>query len=88
MATIQPTTKAALFIRNYRREPFHRFEEDKTANTPMTSRNYTSPLPPPMLLLSNPHLHHLRLSTHNPNNTPCTGRSHNHHKPIYKSCKP
>jgi antitoxin component of MazEF toxin-antitoxin module len=34
MVTIQPTTRDALFIKTYRREPSHHFEEDKTANTP------------------------------------------------------
>ena len=43
MVTIQPTTKAALFTKIYRREPSHRFEEDKTANTPVTSSNHIHP---------------------------------------------
>ena len=76
MVTIQPTARAALFIKTYRREPFHHFEEDKTANTPMTSRNHIPPLPPPMLPLTNLHPHHPRLTTHN---TQGTDSSRNHH---------
>ena len=69
MVTTQPTTKAALSIKTYRTEPSHRFEEDRKAETHMTSRKHTLTLPPPVLLLSNLHTLHLRLLTHNPNNT-------------------
>jgi hypothetical protein len=58
MATIQQTTKAVLFIKTYKREPFHHFDETKKANIVMPAHTRISLLPPPTLLLSNLHSLH------------------------------
>jgi hypothetical protein len=63
MATHPQTTKAVLFIKTYKREPSHQFEETKKSNIPKPSHTRTSLLPPPTLLLSNLLPLHPRLLT-------------------------
>jgi hypothetical protein len=85
MATIQQTTKAVLFIKPYKREPSHHFEETKKSNIFMPSHTRTSLLLPPKPLLSNVQTFHPRLLILYPNSKSRIGNSRTHLKPIFKN---